>query len=150
MNLVRSAAQNPAASTPDHQARVDRIVAQARADLAAGALKTVRGPVLTDQPMALTEDVLDRRLAEEIDYARRHLDTLGDLLSNNGYLLHKHSRELQSLDKVNQLLAHVARVISAQDRRQAAGSITLEDLRARLLRGGLAEELAAPVPPIAH
>ena len=149
MNLLRTAAK-PAESPSEHQARVDRIVAQARADMAAGALQTVRGPVLTGQPVALTEDLLDRRLAEEIDYARRHLDTLGDLLSNNGYLLHKHSRELQSLDKVNQLLAHVARVISAANRRQAAASITLEDLRARLMRTGFAEEPAENMPPIAH
>jgi hypothetical protein len=150
MNLLRTATRPSAESPSDHQTRVDRIVAQARADMAAGALPTVRGPVLTGQPVAITEDVLDRRLAEEIDYARRHLDTLGDLLSNNGYLLHKHSRELQSLDKVNQLLAHVARVISAANRRQAAASITLEDLRARLMRAGLAEEPAEAMPPIAH
>ena len=67
--------------------------------------------------------------------------------SDLGYLLHKHMRELQSLDRVNQLLAHIGRVISAQDRRQAAAAITLEDLRARLLRTGLAED---PVPPVGH
>ena len=150
MNLLRTAAKAPVDGASEHQARVDRIIAQARADMAAGTLQVARGPVLTGQPVALTEDLLDRRLAEEIDYARRHLDTLGDLLSNNGYLLHKHSRELQSLDKINQLLAHVARVVSAANRRQAAASITLEDLRARLMRTGLAEEPADSMPPIVH
>ena len=148
MNLAKFVAK-PAASVPEHQARVDRIVAQARADLAESPVQAARGPILSALPasLALTDAPLDRRLAEEIDYARRHLDTLGDVLSDNGYLLHKHGRELQSLDKINQLLAHIGRVISAQDRRQAAAAITLEDLRARLLRTGIAEE---PVPPVGH
>ncbi len=149
MNLVRIAARAPE-SSPEHQARVDRIVAQARADLATGPVQPARGPVLTSQPLALTENVLDRRLAEELDYARRHLDTIGDVLSENGYLLHKHARELQAIDRVNQLLAHVGRVIEAADRRQAAASITLEDLRGRLLRTGLTEAPDAPMPPVGH
>lgn len=150
MNLVRNAARVPVQSTSEHQARVDRIVAQARADLAAAPEQMVRAPVFVAQPSALTEDVLDLRLAEELDYARRHLDSIGDVLSDNGYLLHKHARELQAIDRVNQALSHIARVISAQDRRKAAGSITLEDLRSRLLRTGLAEEPAEVVPTIAH
>lgn len=147
MNLARNAARVPAQGPSEHQARVDRIVAQARADMAAAPAQTARTPVVvvTGQPLALTEDPLDRRLAEEIDYARRHLDTIGDVLSDNGYLLHKHGRELQSLDRVNQLLAHIARVISAQDRRAATASITLEDLRGRLMRTALADEQANPL-----
>ena len=149
MNLVRIGAK-AAEVTPEHQARVDRIVAQARTDLASGPANTVRGPVLTGQPLALTDNLLDRRIAEELDYARRHLDTIGDVLSDNGYLLHKHARELQSLDRVNQLLAHIGRVISAADRRQAAASVTLEDLRGRLMRTGLGDEPDEAMPPIAH
>ena len=147
MNLAKFAAK-PAIASTEHQARVDRIVAQARADLAANPAEPIRAPAAAAiHALPLTDDPLDRRLAEEIDYARRHLDTLGDVLSDNGYLLHKHMRELQSLDRVNQLLSHIGRVISAQDRRQAAAAITLEDLRARLLRTGIADD---PVPPVGH
>lgn len=121
---------------PAHQQRVDRLVAQARAEAAAcEAPKTWLKPA--PAPPALSSDPLDQRLAQEIDYVRRHLDLLGDVLSNEPILLHRHGRQLQAIDMIGQLLGHLGRVIAAEDRPAAVARITLEDLRARLARTSL-------------
>lgn len=79
-------------------------------------------------------ELLDGRIAEELAYVRRLLDTISDELSDDPIMLQRHSRNLQSLDAAGQLLGHLASVIGAHDRAEAVSSIAMEELRARLLR----------------
>lgn len=144
MNSYLRAAEPAAESRVAHQARVDRLVEMARAELAIDQAQPVRRELfVAPPPLDFSDDPLDHRITEEIDYARRHIDVVGDILAGNGFLLNKHGRELQSLDLVNQLLGYLGRVIVAQDRLAAVNAITLEDLRARLQRRSFADEEAA-------
>ena len=49
-------------------------------------------------------------------------------------MLHRHAVQLQSIDQINQILGHLARIISAEDRSLAVGQVSLEALRGRLQR----------------
>ena len=81
-------------------------------------------------------DILRIRLAEELDYARRRLDSLGDELSADPILIRRHHFALQSLDIVAQVLGHVGEVIRSSDPQVAIESIGMGDLKARLTRSG--------------
>jgi hypothetical protein len=81
-----------------------------------------------------TEDVLNLRLAEELEYARRMLEAMGDELSSDRFLLSRHVTALQSIDVVGQVLGHVASVIRARDPPGAVEGMGLSVLLARLKR----------------
>ena len=121
----------PMASVPEHQSRVDAMVAAVRAET-----PSKRPTIFKPAPPrpAPSQDELDHRIAEELDYIRRHLELLGGILANDPILLHRHGQQLQSIDMINQLLGHLGRVIASGDKQLAADQITLQDLRARLLR----------------
>jgi hypothetical protein len=98
-----------------------------------------RKPLRRDPPeRAITsppsEDVLQVRLSEELDYVRRLLDIMGDQLSGDPILLHRHSVALQSIDRMGQILGHVGRVIRSSDPNSAVEDIGMSDLKARLTR----------------
>lgn len=84
----------------------------------------------------LTGEALALRLAEELDYARRMLDSLGDQLAADPILIRRHAMSLQSLDIVAQILGHVRNVIRSNDPLATVEDIGMSDLKARLMRKG--------------
>jgi hypothetical protein len=87
-------------------------------------------------PIENTEDQLRLRLSEELEYARRVLDIAGGQICADRLAMTRHAAALQSLDKVGQLLGHIAAVIRSSDPVSAVDDIGMGDLRARLTRNG--------------
>jgi hypothetical protein len=87
-------------------------------------------------PAALvpTDDVLKLRLAEELEYARRMIEALGDNLSADPNLVMRHMVSLQSVDIVGQILGHIANVVRSSDPDGAVERIGMCELRSRLKR----------------
>jgi hypothetical protein len=81
-----------------------------------------------------TDDELKLRLAEELDYARRLLDQMGDSLSSDTNLLLRHGVSLQSVDIVGQIIGHVANVIRSGNPDAAVEDIGMAELKGRLKR----------------
>ncbi len=116
---------------PDHQREVDRMQAAIRS----GQIEE-RRPLFRAPPAAptLSREVLDQRLAEELEFVRRRLDAIGSILANDITLLTRHAASLQDLDNIDQTLGHIAKVIAAEEKSAAADRISLTDLKARLQR----------------
>lgn len=98
-----------------------------------------RRPIRRDAPALRavpdrTQNQLDLRLGEELDYVRRMLDALGDQLAGDPILIRRHAVALQSLDIVGQILNHVGNVIRSSDPKFTVEDIGMSDLRARLTR----------------
>jgi hypothetical protein len=125
------ASRETRAVLPEHQRRVDEIQAQVR-----GEGEQVRPTIFKPAPPKPdpSTNPLDHHIAEEIECIRRHLDLLGGALVGDPVLLHRHGPQLQSIDRINQLLGHLARIIAAEQKDMAVDQVTLQDLRARLLR----------------
>ena len=85
-------------------------------------------------PAPQSEDALNVRLGEELDYVRRMLEALGDQLSGDPILIRRHAVALQSLDIVGQILGHVRNIVRSSDPHAAVEDIGMGDLRARLMR----------------
>lgn len=122
-----------AAAAAREQARCDVIQADYRAE------QKARRPIRRDPPptpkaLVPTDDELMLRLAEEVDYARRMLSSLGDELSCDTLVVGRHIAELQSLDIAGQMLGHIASVLRSGDIGGAIDRIGMADLKARLLR----------------
>ena len=81
-----------------------------------------------------TEDQLRLRLAEELEYARRMLSSMGDELSSDGLVVSRHLAELQTIDIVGQMLGHIASVVRSSDPPAAVEAIGMGELKARLMR----------------
>lgn len=113
------------------QARVDAIQAEHRAE----APRSIRrDPPPLPAALIPTDDQLKMRLAEELDYARRMLDAMGDELSADMGVVMRHSVALQSIDIVGQLLGHIAAVTRSSDPVGAVERIGMCELKARLTR----------------
>ena len=99
-----------------------------------------RRPIRRDMPSAPpaaaeeTVDQLRLRLAEELDYARRLIDHLGNELSADSAVVVRHSLALQSIDIVGQMLGHIANVVCAEDQESAVRRIGMCELKSRLTR----------------
>ena len=115
------------------QARCDVIQAEFRAE-AKGRRSIRRDPPPLPPALIPSEDPLVLRLAEELEYARRMLDKMGDELSADGLLVARHMPALQSIDLVGQILGHLADVIRSSDPAGAIDRIGMCELRARLTR----------------
>ena len=122
---------------PPHlrQSRCDAIQAQYRAEARAPERRSIRreAPPL---PLALipTDDPLQLRLAEELEYVRRMLDQMGDTLSADPMVVGRHMTSLQTVDIVGQILGHVANVTRSSDPSGAVDRIGMCELKARLTR----------------
>lgn len=119
---------------PAHQQHVDAAQAELRADLKAGRRSLFKPP--PPNP-GRSDDVLDQRVAEELELVIRQLERLGDVLVADPILVHRHALQLQSLDLIQQTLGHLGRVVGARDRELAVDRITLVELKARLKRKAL-------------
>ena len=119
---------------PAHQAAVDAAQAAIRADLEAGRRSLFKPP---PPGPGRSDDLLDQRIAEELELVIRHLELLGDILVADPILLRRHGQQLQSLDLMQQVLGHLGRVVAARDKALAVERITLTELKARLKRRAL-------------
>ena len=132
---------------PSHlrQARCDAIQADFWAEQAARRSRpdgpSLRPSIRRDPPplpsaLVPTDDVLKLRLAEELEYARRMIETMGDGLSADPHLVMRHMVTLQSIDIAGQILGHVAAVIRSSNPDGAVERIGMSELKARLTRRG--------------
>lgn len=114
------------------QARCDAIQAEHRSGEAPRSIRREPPPL----PAALvpTDDELKVRLAEELEYARRMLDAMGDELSADMGVVMRHMVALQSIDIVGQMLGHIAAVTRSSDPIGAVQRIGMGELKARLTR----------------
>ena len=80
---------------------------------------------------------MPHRLAEELAYVGRLLDSLGEELCQEALLVRRHGEKLQNLDIAAQILGHVAALLVADNPDQAVDSIGMASLRKRLLRTAL-------------
>ena len=120
----------PAAAWRD-QLAVDALVEQAksrRTDLPPGPQ--------AGSPRSLVE-ALPQRLAEELAYVSRLLESLGDDLCSEPMVVMRHSEKLQNLDIAAQILGHVGALLLAEQPGQAVDAIGMTSLRKRLLRVSL-------------
>ncbi len=116
------------------QARVDMIFASARAQaqVAVPARPIYRNA--TTSAFVPSDNLVDTRLAEELAFARRTLEAMGDTLCDDPILLSRHQVTLQSVDLLAQVLGHIASVIGSADRGGAIARIGMVELRNRLTR----------------
>jgi hypothetical protein len=128
---------------PPHQAGVDAVFAAHRAQIrrdppaaASAEAKAPRPGLFKPAPPAPppSTDELDHRLAEELDFAVRHLERIGGALVSDPVLLHRHGSALQGLDLVSQNLRLLSTIISAGDRACAVDRIGQGELKRRLTR----------------
>jgi hypothetical protein len=128
------------------QAQCDAVQAEFRAEqrerapirCEPAARKSIRrDPPPLAPALVRTEDLLKLRLAEELEYARRMIDTMGDSLSADPNLVMRHMVTLQSIDIAGQILGHVANVIRSSDPDGAVEHIGMSELRSRLQRKGV-------------
>lgn len=128
---------------PSAQERCDAIQAEFRAAQEARSPRETeaRKPLRRDPPplpaaLAPTGDPLKLRLADELEYARRMLDAMGDSLSADPLVVGRHMTSLQTVDIAGQILGHIANVIRSSDPAGAVDRIGMCDLKARLKRKG--------------
>ena len=93
-----------------------------------------RDPPPLPKALVPTDDALRLRLADELEYARRILDLMGDELANDPAVIVRHTRSLQSVDIVGQMLGHIANVVRSSDPAGAVERIGMCELKARLGR----------------
>lgn len=79
-------------------------------------------------------EALPKRVAEELAYVGRLLESLGDDLSSEPLVVMRHAEKLQNLDISAQILGHVAALLVAERPEQAIDAIGMECLRKRLQR----------------
>lgn len=82
-------------------------------------------------------EALPRRLAEELAYVSRLLESLGDDLCNEPLVVARHGEKLQNLDIAAQILGHVGALLVAEQPDQAVKEIGMTSLRKRLERVAL-------------
>ena len=118
-----------------HQARCDAVQAEFRAEQAAPQRRSIRrDPPPLPRALVPTDDPLQLRLAEELEYARRTLDVMGDTLAADPNVVSRHLVALQSVDILGQLLGHIASVVRSSDPHGAVERIGMGELKARLTR----------------
>jgi hypothetical protein len=125
------ASAQSAYSPPPHQCGVDAMMAAVRAELASGKRDLFKPPPPKPE---LSSNAIDQRVAEELEVIRRRLDQIGDALVSDPILVGRHGVTLQGIDLTNQVLAHLAEVIAAQDKKAAVEQVSMHDLKARLQR----------------
>ncbi len=129
------------------QSRCDAIQAQYRAEArerspSEGAPEERRS-IRRDPPplpaaLIPTHDPLQLRLAEELEYVRRMLDQMGDILAADPLVVSRHMTALQTIDIGGQILGHVANVTRSSDPAGAVDRIGMCELKGRLTRSKIA------------
>ena len=91
----------------------------------------------TPPPPDAFRDALPQRLAEELAYVSRLLESLGDDLCSEPLVVMRHAEKLQNLDISAQILGHVAALLVSKQPEQAIDAIGMGSLRKRLQRTSL-------------
>ena len=120
----------PESSSFRDQRRVDAFQAEARTAPIPPAPAPASDPALTEESRLN----LRARLADELAYVRRLLDSMGDELVSEPVVVTHHSQALQNIDLASQILAHLSNVLIDTNPVAAVERIGMEDLRARLKR----------------
>jgi hypothetical protein len=99
----------------------------------------VRRPLRRDPPkpppsIPVTDDPLRRNLAEEIEFVQRQVEALGEELAGDHVVLMRHMVSMQTLDRVAQILGHLAAVSRSSDPVASVDRIGMVELKARLQR----------------
>ena len=118
------------------QSICDSIQAEFRAEQTDREKRSIRredAPPL-DPALVPTDDELRVRLAEELEYARRMLDAMGDELSADMGVVMRHGVALQTVDIVGQMLGHIAAVTRSCAPERAVERIGMCELKGRLTR----------------
>ena len=120
------------------QAVCDSIQAEFRAEQENPEKRSIRreDALPLDPALVPTDDELRLRLAEELEYARRMLDAMGDELTADMNVVMRHAVALQSVDIVGQILGHVADVTRSSAPDRAVKRIGMCELKNRLTRRG--------------
>ena len=118
---ARAQAQGPRAENPPEQSKPDRKPLR-------------REPPPAPLPLVATDNQLRLRLAEELEYARRLLDAMGDKLAGDTAIIMRHGTTLQSVDIVGQILGHIADVVRCSAPEDAVERIGMAELKGRLKR----------------
>jgi hypothetical protein len=119
----------------------ERAMSQAECDAIQAAARQARDnklPLLHEveriKPLEPTNDIIESRLSQEIEYAQRLLEAVGDCFVSDPDILERHETTMQSFDIIGQLLGHISKVIGAKDKREAINRIGMQELRSRLKR----------------
>src|SRR5688572_1407005 len=102
------------------QRRVDAIQAGARG-------QPVAGPAPAPSAPTVLPDHLEKRLADELAYVQRLIESMGDELISEPIVVRHHTRALQSIDIASQILGYLAVIIVADDRAAAVEAVGMED-----------------------
>lgn len=102
-----------------------------------GEAEVLPFPTPASLPPPSIQTLLPARLAEELAYVARMLESLGEELCGEPLLVMRHAAKLQDLDISAQILGHVAAVLVADRPEQAIDSIGMTSLRKRLQRTAL-------------
>lgn len=81
--------------------------------------------------------MLPQRLAEELAFVGRMLDSLGDDLCADPLIATRHAKKLQGLVISEQILGHVATLLVADRPAEAVAKVSMDSLRKRLQRSQL-------------
>lgn len=116
------------------QSICDSIQAEFRAEQDSEKRSIRREAPPLDPALVPTDDELRLRLAEELEFARRMLDAMGDELSADMAVVMRHSVALQTVDIVGQMLGHIAAVTRSSAPDRAVERIGMCELKGRLTR----------------
>ena len=114
------------------QARCDAIQAEYRSNSDRPSIR--RDPPPLDPALVPCDDTLKLRLADELEYARRMIEAMGDELAADMSVVMRHAVALQSVDIVGQMLGHIAAVTRSSAPERAVERIGMCELKARLKR----------------
>lgn len=91
---------------------------------------------LVDPALAQTDHVLSRRIAEELDFAWRQLNSLANSIARDGIMAARHGSAVAMLDGLGQALGQVAVVLRSATPELALDRVPDPELRQRLQRNG--------------
>lgn len=80
------------------------------------------------------EATLRQRLAEELDYVARLLESLGTDLGRDPLIIARYGQQLQNVAMSTQILGHIGTVLVAEEPQSAIDAIGMPTLRKRLNR----------------
>lgn len=104
--IKRPKLSGPAAPPPSHQARVDAIQ---------HALRENRSiPTFNETEALVGAAAVGKRLVDEVGYAQRLVEMVGEALANDSYVLTRYAVVLQQLDEAEQLLRKLSGELSAE------------------------------------